>query len=60
MARGPAGFKQRDLTRALRATKAAGIDVHRIEIEKDGKIVVFPGEPKSETSGGTTTEWANI
>jgi hypothetical protein len=60
MARGPAAFKQRDVTRALRATIAAGLGVQRIEIEKDGKIVVFPGVPKSETSGGTTTEWANI
>lgn len=40
MARGPCTFKQQDVTRALRATVAAGIEVQRIEIDKDGKITV--------------------
>lgn len=41
MARTPSNFKQRDVTRALRAAKAAGIEVSRLEIG-GGKIVVIP------------------
>ena len=44
MARGPNKFKQRDVTRALRAAMAAGIEVGRFEIGTDGKIVVVPAE----------------
>jgi hypothetical protein len=33
-------FKQRDVTRALRATVAAGIQVKRIEIDRTGKIAI--------------------
>lgn len=47
MARGPCTFRQQDVTRALRATVAAGIEVRRIEIDKDGKIVVVTGKPES-------------
>lgn len=34
-------FNQRDVTRALRAAKAAGIEA-RIEIEMDGKLILVP------------------
>jgi hypothetical protein len=40
MARGPANFKQGDVTRVLRAAKEAGIDVQSFEIDRNGKIVV--------------------
>jgi hypothetical protein len=40
MARGACSFKQQDVTRALRATLAAGVAVLRVEIDKYGKIVV--------------------
>lgn len=43
MARGACTFKGTDVTRALRATAAAGIEVQRIEIGKDGKIVLVTG-----------------
>ena len=45
MPRGPLTFRQQDVTRALRATVAAGIEVRRIEIDKNGKIVVVAGSP---------------
>jgi hypothetical protein len=44
MARGPSNFKQRDVTRALRAAMAAGIEVGRIEIDQAGKISVVIGQ----------------
>ena len=46
MARGPATFKQADVTRALRGAVAAGVEVQRIEIDKTGKIVVITGRPE--------------
>lgn len=41
MSRGPLTFKGTDVTRAIRATMAAGIAVARVEIDKDGKIVII-------------------
>lgn len=61
MARGRCTFKQQDVTRALRATVAAGIDVQRIEIDKDGKIVVVTGAPQQPVSEGQgENEWDHI
>jgi hypothetical protein len=40
MARRSSTFRQRDVTRVLRATIAAGIGVGRIELDRDGKIIV--------------------
>ncbi|MEN3791845.1 hypothetical protein [Fulvimarina sp. MAC3] len=47
MARQPVVFKQSDLTRAIKAARAAGLDVGRIEIEP-GRIVVIPGKPRDD------------
>jgi hypothetical protein len=46
MGRGSSPFRQQDVTRALRATRAAGIEVERIEIEKDKIIVVAEKKAK--------------
>jgi len=46
MSRGPVTFKQRDLCAALRATVQAGQTVDRIEIRRDGTIVVVLGSGK--------------
>jgi len=40
MARAPATFRQQDVTRAFRAAQAAGVKVARVEIDRDGKIVI--------------------
>jgi hypothetical protein len=50
VARGALTFRQKDLTRALRAAVAAGIAVQRIEIDKNGKITVVAGMPDSDVS----------
>jgi hypothetical protein len=59
MARGALTFKQQDLTRALRAAAAAGIEVQRFEIDKAGNIVVVAGKPKEQPdeTGGEANEW---
>jgi hypothetical protein len=38
-------FRQTDLTRAVKGALAAGIQIARVEIETDGRIVVIPGKP---------------
>jgi hypothetical protein len=61
MARGACTFKQQDVTRALRATVAAGIEVRRVEIDKDGKIVLVTGKsaaPESSVQEGSN-DWAD-
>jgi len=50
MARRTSRFRQQDLTRALKGAKAAGVEVGRVEIEPDGKIVVFTASDAQEAS----------
>ena len=40
--RRPCLFKERDVTRAAKAIRAAGLDIARVEIAKDGAIIVVP------------------
>ena len=42
MARGPCTFRLRDLKLALKGAKAAGFEVGRYEIDRQGTIIVFP------------------
>lgn len=43
MARGALAFKQTDVVRAVKAARAAGLEIGRIEIERNGRIVIIPG-----------------
>jgi hypothetical protein len=47
MARSRSNFKQRNLTRALRAMAAASVPVARVEIDTNGKISVITGDSKA-------------
>jgi hypothetical protein len=38
--RGPANFRQSDITRAIKATLKAGVALARVEIGRDGKIIL--------------------
>ena len=58
MARGPCTFKQGDVTRMVKGVVAAGVDVMRVEVDTDGRIVVFAGKPQigSAALAGETPE----
>jgi DNA-directed RNA polymerase alpha subunit len=60
MARQRLTYRQRDLTAAIRALKAAGIEIARIDVHKDG-VTLVPGTPaaaipEEELGSGVTTE----
>jgi hypothetical protein len=41
--RGPASFRQSDVTRAIKATQKAGVVPCRVEIDRTGKITIITG-----------------
>jgi hypothetical protein len=41
MARTPSNFRQQDLTKAVKAVVAAGVDIARVEVGKTGKITII-------------------
>ena len=64
MPRAPQTFQQRDVTRLLKAARAAGEDVARVEIEA-GKIAVILGErlaqsPQAASNTSTMNEWDSV
>src|SRR5262249_60327680 len=44
MARAPSTFRQADVTKAVNAVRSAGVDIVRVELTKDGRIVIVTGE----------------
>lgn len=49
MPRAPCLFRESDVRRAIRAARSSGIEVGRIEIGQDGRIVVILGDPSKES-----------
>jgi hypothetical protein len=64
MSRGPTTFRQRDLSAAIKAAVAAGCAISRVEVAKDGGIVLVlvTGEERSTGSkpGSGRNEWDEI
>ena len=58
--RRPSKFKKTDVTRATRAVRDAGLDIGRVEISKDGVIVVVPGKPEEPAEGAEPNEWNSV
>jgi hypothetical protein len=59
MARGPLIFTQRAVTRALRGAAKAGFSLSRVEIDRDGKIVMITGDRAGavQTDSDPPNEW---
>jgi hypothetical protein len=51
MSRSKCAFRQRDVARAARGVLAAGLDVDRVEIGTDGKIIVVTKSGESVSNG---------
>jgi hypothetical protein len=61
VARAPSTFRQRDVTRAIKAVAAAGIVVARVEVDKSGKIIVITQQGADRAREGTeANEWDRI
>lgn len=54
MARGACTFRERDVKAAVAAVRKAGVEVAKVEIDKEGKIVIMVGKP--DASGSTREE----
>lgn len=57
MSRGASTFRQRDVTAAIRAAEAAGKEVYRVEIGKDGKIVIITSREEAEAIMVEANPW---
>ena len=62
MSRRPATFRQRDLTAAIKGVVAAGCAVARVEVSKDGKIIVVVRSkgPVSNNANDNPNEWDDL
>jgi hypothetical protein len=61
MSRGPRTFRQGDLTRVVKAVRAAGVEVARVEVDKAGRIVVVTAkEGENQPPEGEANEWDRI
>jgi hypothetical protein len=61
MARARCTFRQSDATRAARAVIAAGLHVQRVEIDRDGKIVVVTGKSgEDDRVEDRVNDWADV
>ena len=58
--RRPSIFKKTDVTRATKAVLAAGIGIARVEISRDGVIVVVPDKPSEIATTAGTNEWDEV
>lgn len=58
MSRGVQAFRQADVAKAIKATVSAGLSVQRVEIDRDGKIVVVIGTPVLDAANDN--EWDSV
>ena len=59
MGHGPCSFKKRDVKTAVKAVRESGVEIGRVEIDKDGKITIFAGKPV-ENGAAETNEWDEV
>jgi hypothetical protein len=57
MSRSPTTFRQRDVAAAIRAAKQAGIEVARIEIDQNGRIVLVAKGGDGDPAPALSNEW---
>jgi hypothetical protein len=60
VSRGPHTFRQGDLTRAIKAVRAAGVPVAKVEVDRDGKIIVVAGKPSENPAPAEPNSWDTL
>lgn len=45
MSHGPYRFRESDMRRAINAARKAGIEIARLDVNKDGGFAIIPGKP---------------
>jgi hypothetical protein len=58
--RRPSRFKKTDVTRATRAVIAAGLDVTRVDFQKDGGFAIITGKPGEDSNHEATNPWDEV
>jgi hypothetical protein len=59
--RGALTFRQSDVTRAVKAVVAAGVEVVRVEVDRQGRISVIAGKPSGQSGDEPpSNEWDEI
>ena len=58
--RAQSNFRQRDVTRAVKAVTAAGVGIVRVEIDKAGTIRIIAAGSDTAGEGGEANEWDRI
>ena len=51
MARGQFAYRKRDLTRAIQAARAAGVDIAKVEVDRSGKITIIAARASAGGNG---------
>jgi hypothetical protein len=50
-------FRQRDITRAVKAVSAAGVSVSRVDLKADGTVSIVTGESQATIPSESTDGW---
>jgi hypothetical protein len=59
--RAPSTFKQRDVTRFVKAVTAAGVGIARVEIDREGKITIIAASTsQTPEQGKEANEWDRV
>jgi hypothetical protein len=57
MSRSAGAFTKSEVAAALKAALDAGMEVERVEIGKNGKIIIYAGKPGEANSEAEKNEW---
>jgi hypothetical protein len=53
----PSPFRQRDVTKAIKAAVAGGFQIGRVEVAQDGRIVLISEKTAPDRDEGEVNEW---
>ena len=61
MPRALSTFRQRDVTRAVKAVTAAGVGIARVEIDREGRITIIAASAsQTPEQGKEANEWDRV